>query len=72
MMYWLEEGFKSLEREKELEYLVEALIKMIGKSNERVNDLNKRVIQLEEIIRESVLQEYKLNPLEGEKHILAN
>ncbi|MFE8698102.1 hypothetical protein ACFYKT_17300 [Cytobacillus sp. FJAT-53684] len=61
-----------MEREKELEYLVEALIKMIGKSNERVNDLNKRVIQLEEIIRESVLQEYKLNPLEGEKHILAN
>ena len=61
-----------MEREKELEYLVEALIKMIGKSNERVNDLNKRVIQLEEIIRESVLQEYKLNLLEGEKPILAN
>ncbi|MBP2242385.1 hypothetical protein J2Z40_002959 [Cytobacillus eiseniae] len=48
-----------MEREKELEYLVEALIKMLGKSNERVNDLNKRVVQLEEIIRESVLQEYK-------------
>lgn len=36
---------------------------MLGKSNERVNDLNKRVIQLEEIVRESVLQDYKSEPM---------
>lgn len=41
--------------DKEIECLVEALIKMLGKSNERLNDLNRRVIQLEEIIRESIL-----------------
>lgn len=50
--------------DKGIEYLVEALIKMLGKSNERVNDLNKRVIQLEEIVRESVLQDYKSEPME--------
>lgn len=50
--------------DKEIECLVEALIKMLGKSNERVNDLNKRVIQLEEIVRESVLQDYKSEPME--------
>lgn len=49
--------------DKEIECLVEALIKMLGKSNERVNDLNKRVIQLEEIVRESVLQDYKSEPM---------
>ncbi|WP_313803375.1 hypothetical protein [Cytobacillus sp.] len=49
--------------DKEIECLVEALFKMLGKSNERVNDLNKRVIQLEEIVRESVLQDYKSEPM---------
>ncbi|MBS4190128.1 hypothetical protein KHA94_07910 [Bacillus sp. FJAT-49705] len=50
-------------REKELENLVEALIRMLGKSNERVNDLNKRVNQLEVILRESILQ--GCNPIQA-------
>lgn len=49
--------------DKEIECLVEALIKMLGKSNERLNDLNRRVIQLEEIIRESILQNCKSDPI---------
>jgi hypothetical protein len=44
------------EREKALEYMLESLIKMLGKSNQRVDDLNKRVLQLESFIRETVLQ----------------
>ncbi|QED49690.1 hypothetical protein FSZ17_21785 [Cytobacillus dafuensis] len=50
-------------REKELENLVEALIRMLGKSNERVNDLNKRVNQMEVILRESILQ--GCNPIQA-------
>lgn len=46
--------------EKGLEGLVEALIKMLGKSNEQVNDLNKRVGQLEMLIREAVIRDYTL------------
>ena len=49
--------------EKEIECLVEALIKMLGKSNKRVIDLNNRVEQLEEIVRESVLQDDKSEPI---------
>jgi hypothetical protein len=49
--------------DKEIECLVEALIKMLGKSNERLNDLNRRVIQLDEIIRESILQNCKSDPI---------
>ncbi|MED3571280.1 hypothetical protein [Cytobacillus praedii] len=45
--------------EKEIECLVEALIKMLGKSNKRVIELTSRVEQLEEIVRESVLQDDK-------------
>ncbi|MCS0670509.1 hypothetical protein [Cytobacillus firmus] len=44
------------EREKALEYMLESLIKMLGKSNQRVDDLNKRVLQLESFIRETVMQ----------------
>ncbi|MEK3857335.1 hypothetical protein [Cytobacillus sp. FSL H8-0458] len=44
------------EREKALEYMLESLIKMLGKSNQRVDDLNKRVLQLESLIRETVMQ----------------
>lgn len=44
------------EREKALEYLLESLIKMLGKSNQRVDDLNKRVHQLESFIRETAMQ----------------
>jgi hypothetical protein len=44
------------EREKALEYMLESLIKMLGKSNQRVEDLNKRVLQLESFIRETVMQ----------------
>ncbi|MBG9444156.1 hypothetical protein ABE66_05915 [Cytobacillus firmus] len=43
------------EREKALEYMLESLIKMLGKSNHRVDDLNKRVLQLEALIRETVM-----------------
>ncbi|MDM5228223.1 hypothetical protein QUF73_19040 [Cytobacillus sp. NJ13] len=44
------------EREKALEYMLESLIKMQGKSNQRVDDLNKRVLQLESFIRETAMQ----------------
>ncbi|MCM3090767.1 MULTISPECIES: hypothetical protein [unclassified Cytobacillus] len=44
------------EREKALEYMLESLIKMLGKSNHKVDDLNKRVLQLESFIRETVMQ----------------
>lgn len=47
-----------MNKEKELEYLVEALIRMLGKSNQQVNDLTNRVNQLEVILRESLLPVY--------------
>lgn len=47
-----------MNKERELEYLVEALIRMLGKSNEKVNDLTNRVNQLEVILRESLLPVY--------------
>ncbi|WP_102273649.1 hypothetical protein [Cytobacillus massiliigabonensis] len=58
--------------EREMECLVEALIKMLGKSNERVNDLTRRVVQLEEIVRESVLQDYKSEPIKEVHAALTN
>ena len=48
-----------MSKERELESLVEALIRMLGKSNERVNDLTNRVNQLEVILRESLLPVYQ-------------
>lgn len=50
----------SCSRERELEGLIETLIRMLGKSNEQVKDLNKRVTQLEMLIRESVIRDYRL------------
>ena len=44
-----------MKKERELEILVEALIRMLGKSNEKVMDLTDRVNQLEVILRESLL-----------------
>ncbi|MBU8881092.1 hypothetical protein BGM26_19400 [Bacillus sp. FJAT-29790] len=57
---------KSFQRENEMEYLIETLIRMLGKSNERVIDLNKRVDQLEAIFRESIMPDYHpIQPKEG-------
>lgn len=47
---------RASDREKTLESLLESLIKMLGRSNQRVDDLSKRVIQLEYLIRETVMQ----------------
>ncbi|MBT2690562.1 hypothetical protein J7I93_20610 [Bacillus sp. ISL-47] len=44
------------DREQTLESLLESLIKMLGRSNQRVDDLSKRVIQLEYLLRETVMQ----------------
>ena len=51
---------KSFEKEKGLETLVEELIKMLGKTNERLCDMNKRITQLELIIKESNICDYNL------------
>lgn len=42
-------------KERDLEILVETLIRMLGKSNKKVTDLTDRVNQLEMILRESIL-----------------
>ncbi len=55
------------EREKALEYMLESLIKMLGKSNHRVDDLNKRVLQLESLIRETVMQNSHTQKLQTAK-----
>lgn len=57
------------EREKALEYMLESLIKMLGKSNHRVDDLNKRVLQLESLIRETVMQNGHTQKLQTAKRI---
>lgn len=41
-------------REKSMEQLTEHLIKMLGKSNEKIIELSKRVSQLELIVLQSV------------------
>ncbi len=43
-------------REKSLEILLERLIMMVGKSNERAEHLHKRVLQLERILLEESSQ----------------
>ena len=45
-----------------LEQLLESLIKMVGKTNEHMDSLNKRVKQLE-----WVLQEFQVNEQDGRK-----
>lgn len=49
----------TVEREERLEKLLESLIKMLGKSNEKVDRLQMRVQQLESILRETVLYKEK-------------
>lgn len=39
-------------QEKSLEVLIERLIIMVGKSNERVEHLHNRILQLEYVLRE--------------------
>lgn len=48
---------RALDREKTLETLLESMIKMLGRSNQRVDDLSKRVIQLEHFIRETAMHD---------------
>ena len=60
---------KHSSKEQELESLIETLIKMLGKSNERVNDLNKRVTQLEMLIRESVLRDYRMIDVQPQRNM---
>ncbi len=60
---------KPTSKEQELESLIEMLIKILGKSNERVNDLNKRVSQLEMLIREAVLRDYQLIELQPQRNM---
>ncbi|MBG9588208.1 hypothetical protein ABE26_14515 [Cytobacillus firmus] len=55
------------ERERAMEYMLESLIKMLGKSNHRVDDLNKRVLQLESLIRETVMQNSHTQKLQTAK-----
>ena len=60
---------KHSSKEQELESLIEMLIKILGKSNERVNDLNKRVTQLEMLIREAVLRDYRLIDVQPQRNM---
>ncbi len=55
------------DREKAMEYMLESLIKMLGKSNHKVDDLNKRVLQLESLIRETVMQNSHTQKLQTAK-----
>lgn len=55
-----------MKKERELEILVEALIRMLGKSNEKVNDVTNRVNQLEVMLRESLF--LAQNPIEQTEH----
>lgn len=51
---------RTLEKETEVEILIGTLIKILGKSNEQVSDLEKRVHQLETIIRELAMLDYHM------------
>ncbi|MGG0716186.1 hypothetical protein ABE096_01115 [Robertmurraya massiliosenegalensis] len=48
---------ETISREKSLEILLERLIMMVGKSNERAEHLHKRVLQLERILLEESSEE---------------
>lgn len=63
---------RPLEREDELEILIGTLIKILGKSNEQVSDLNKRVKQLETIVRELAMQEYQTIQIKSETAAFPN
>ena len=47
----------SSEAAKNLEQLLETLIKMVGKSNHKIDSLEKRVSQLEWLIREQQFEQ---------------
>ncbi|MDZ5471852.1 hypothetical protein SM124_08830 [Bacillus sp. 31A1R] len=47
---------RTINRDYQLEKLLESLIKMVGRSNEKVDHLEKRVYQLELILRESFFE----------------
>jgi hypothetical protein len=46
--------------ENRLEHLLVSLIKMVGKTNEKVDDLNKRVDQLEWCMRNMMREDKKI------------
>jgi hypothetical protein len=48
-------GYNRDEVTKSLELLLESLIKMVGKANQKVDHLQKRVIQLEWMLKEEQL-----------------
>lgn len=50
---------ETLSREKSLEILIERLIMMVGKSNERAEHLHRRVLQLERILLEESPKEFR-------------
>lgn len=47
---------ETISREKSLEILLERLIMMVGKSNERAESLHRRVLQLERILLEQAAE----------------
>lgn len=48
-----------INKEKSLEILLERLIMMVGKSNERSEHLHKRVLQLERILLDEASKEIR-------------
>ncbi|MDQ1143631.1 hypothetical protein QE429_000458 [Bacillus sp. SORGH_AS 510] len=54
----------SSEAAKNLEQLLETLIKMVGKSNQKIANLEKRVSQLEWLIREQQLEQRDRMPIQ--------
>ena len=55
-------GYNRDEVTKSLELLLESLIKMVGKANQKVDHLQKRVIQLEWMLKEEQLLNKKKPP----------
>lgn len=55
---------------KNLEQLLESLIIMVGKSNQKVDSLQKRVSQLEWLIRENHLEIREKGPVHTYPHHL--
>ncbi|WML58490.1 hypothetical protein [Neobacillus sp. PS2-9] len=53
----------SNEAARNLEQLLETLIKMVGKSNQKIDSLEKRVSQLEWLIREQQLEKRDRTPI---------
>jgi hypothetical protein len=53
----------SSEAARNLEQLLETLIKMVGKSNQKIDSLEKRVSQLEWLIREQQFEQRDRTPI---------